>query len=1717
MRPGTILNARYLIIRPLGEGATGSVCLVQDLAQGNREIALKLLRPDVLDAESAERFKNEFRSMTRLRHPNLAEVYDFGSTGEDGLHFLTMEYVEGNDLTAWKWPAIRGRVEELVVQSLRALDYIHARGLLHNDIKPQNILVRSPFQVKLLDFGLAQRRADPGDPGLSGTIQYVAPERLKTGRSEVRSDLYALGVVLYELLAGVPPHGGEDVGSVVASILHGQPRPPREIHPDLPPHLESFVLSLLALDPEARPASAFAALELLNADAPARLSLDTPETHASYVSSGAFIGRDAELENLLDLAHAHVAGDTAGPSRPRVVLISGGSGVGKSRLLRELKHRLQLAGIRSLTGRYYEDGGTPLQPFVEILRQLPHEPPALPDPLRRVLEQVLPRAGSPAIAPESAAGALSKPEVIAGLAAILDQLAGETRGVLFVEDLHWGDAAGAELLEHLLLRAIRSRWLVIGSLRDEEARGKEIDRLLSRSGAFERLRVLPLAPLSLEQTIDLLESMVPFAEPPERLARLLLERSGGNPLYLEELMRGLAEEGTLRRRGDAWIAESPSLQAIRLPVSLASAVARRLSLLPSEDRGVAEALAVFNRPVPTALLATALGIDAPEVLERVASLDRLRLVVMQQGGGGEQLVDVAHSRIREAIYGELAEERRRALHGAVGAALETANRDAIDEAVEDLAHHFVMAVDRDRAITYSLRAAERAGLLFDARNRARFLKNALEFLSEEDAARRLPALYDLARATTYEMGEFEAGLAVSQQMFVEAHRAGDLLQQSKALRMQSWSASFMGDHEGAFDLAGRSLALARSVGDPVEIGAGLNTLASLHGRRGDRREAITYAEEAASVCEASDDVSGLIGALNNRALGHLCLGEAETAIGIIESLLDIARKHDLQYQYYRFLGNLCHARRETGDLAGAAQAAEEALEWARAHGHLELAGHHLSALGQIAAHQGRFDRALQLLNEELAVRREVGDTFGQIQALDHVGTAWSNLGRPDRATEFHREGLELGRREKLKIQEGYLLAASAQVALAGGSPSTAEEMARQALEIARGLVHTRITFFCASVLGLAAIGRGDRKTAAWAARRMEHLDTRSLRYQDRLQLNLTLGRIALALGKVGDAEREVKAGLEIASRCGYREMEWRFRALEGDVLDASGLSDEAAASYNAARSLIERIASEILDPDMQKDYEQNDARREVARRSGETSVPQAGAAPAAGRTVSPLKMLTTIYEITQIVNSILDLKELLNKVMDLAIEMVGAERGLVFLYRSETDEMEVVVARNMEGETIKDATTFSRSILREAWRGRSILSHDAVTDSRFKEFHSVSTYHIRSLICVPLTIKDRPLGTVYVDSRKPGAIFSEDDLRFLETFANQAAIAIENARLYEQVRQENQYLRQAVQERYGYENIIGRSARMRDVFATLTRVAPSNLRVLIRGESGTGKELVARALHHNSPRKDRKFYSENCAALPDTLLESELFGHARGAFTGADTTRRGLFEMADGGTLFLDEVGDMSMPMQSKLLRVLQDGEIRPLGSEVTQRVDVRVISATNRNLEEMIAAKTFREDLYFRLNVISIPLPPLRERRDDTPLLIDHFLARLAQENGTTKLKVDPSLLTLLTRYDWPGNVRQLESQLQRLALFVDGDTLTLNDARRDADFYQKATAPGTRGVDVGVTREEIEGALAKTRGSREEAARLLGISRATLFRKLRQFEVTRKHPRSTRRTPSA
>lgn len=381
--------------------------------------------------------------------------------------------------------------------------------------------------------------------------------------------------------------------------------------------------------------------------------------------------------------------------------------------------------------------------------------------------------------------------------------------------------------------------------------------------------------------------------------------------------------------------------------------------------------------------------------------------------------------------------------------------------------------------------------------------------------------------------------------------------------------------------------------------------------------------------------------------------------------------------------------------------------------------------------------------------------------------------------------------------------------------------------------------------------------------------------------------------------------------------------------------------------------------------------------------------------------------------------------------------------------------------------------------------------------------HIRELSPDTTVIMMTAFGSVdsAVEAMKQGAYdyinkpFKMDEVLII------LSRAVEEKRL----RHELISMREALEARYGFENIVGKSKPMLDVFELIQRVAHTSATVLIHGASGTGKELVAQAIHYNSPRKDGSFVPVNCGAIPEDLLETELFGHVKGAFTGASGDKTGLFAEADHGTLFLDEISELSLPMQTKLLRVLQEKEVRRVGDTKSFSVDVRVIAASNKNLDERVKDGLFREDLFYRLNVIPIVLPELRRRVEDIPLLVQHFLKKYADEAGSLK-RISREALAALMQYPWPGNVRELENAIERTAILCPQDEIGLEDLPRE--LYSSEGLSLSHAMQEGATLEELEKeyilrVLENEKGNQTRASEILGIDRRTLYRKLQRYEA--------------
>ena len=504
--------------------------------------------------------------------------------------------------------------------------------------------------------------------------------------------------------------------------------------------------------------------------------------------------------------------------------------------------------------------------------------------------------------------------------------------------------------------------------------------------------------------------------------------------------------------------------------------------------------------------------------------------------------------------------------------------------------------------------------------------------------------------------------------------------------------------------------------------------------------------------------------------------------------------------------------------------------------------------------------------------------------------------------------------------------------------------------------------------------------------------------------------------------------------------------------------------------------------------------------------------------------VSLLFEVSQLLDGSIDLNQVLNPVLKAIADQMGLERGTITLHNRNTGEISIEAAYGLsESQRERGRYQLGEGITGKVVQtGKPIVIPNIADDPNFLNrtgAHQAASRRKMSFICVPIKLGSETIGTISCVRGFSTQFNLDEDVRLLTIIVSMIAQAVKLRQQVQEERdrlqEENERLQAKLADRFKPANIIGNSQAMQEVFDLIAQVSKSDATVLVRGESGTGKELVAHALHYNSHRAERPFIKVNCAALPETVIESELFGHEKGAFTGAISTRQGRFERANGGTIFLDEIGDLSPTTQIRLLRVLQEREFERVGGNDTIHSNVRVIAATNRNLEQLVETSRFREDLYYRLNVFPIHIPPLRDRKSDITLLADYFTEKYGKQFNKQMKRITTPAIELLTIYHWPGNVRELENCIERAILISSDDVI---HGHHLPPTLQSAESTGTQlhstldeALD-NLERELLLDALKSTKGNMAKAARLLGITERVIGLRIAKHELDPKHYKGKR-----
>ena len=877
----------------------------------------------------------------------------------------------------------------------------------------------------------------------------------------------------------------------------------------------------------------------------------------------------------------------------------------------------------------------------------------------------------------------------------------------------------------------------------------------------------------------------------------------------------------------------------------------------------------------------------------------------------------------------------------------------------------------------------------------------------------------------------------------------------------------------------------------------------------------------------------------------------QEAAATLERSVMVAREAADERTLAVTLGSLAFALQRDDKLDEAQRAHEEALALAEAAGD---AGHIATTRLNLAGiHKTRGDVAAALAHLEAAV--DMGRRSGRVstvrQALLNLANLNLYLGRQARA----QASIDALRAERALLNRGalaQLLALEAELASLVGQLQLAVE---KCTACARAYRAMQRPVDAAEAL-LERVLVEVRIDGANAASLQELLFEAKLLLDDsaahRPLMWLARGLVAQLAADNGQAQQAFLQAIEAARSSGQREWLWRAHQNCAAVMHAEADVEGAVQQRRAALSIVEQIASE-LPRDLREVYWNHPRRRRLllvsspAPSSLRLQCRDSSEVAAAPTELGQLgqQRLARVLEINRAIAGEHNLDRLLEKVTDHAIELIGAERGFVLL-RSKTGKQRLSVhaARARRGD--EPHARFSQSIAeRVVETGEAFVALDAAGDERVRSYVSEHSLMLRSVACVPIRSRSLVIGALYLETRLRAAALFEDERATLAALADQVAIAIETARLVNENRQRAAELEHANRQlevaharleellgrrtqqlqhtkrslrsaravlhgHFGYRGIVGTSAVMRRVYAVIDRVKDTDVPLLLTGESGTGKEVVARAVHKSGGRAKQRFVGVNCGAIPEHLLESELFGHVRGAFTGADRDKKGLFRELAAGTILLDEVGEMPAKMQAGLLRVLQEKVVRPIGGTEELPVNARVIAATHRHLETMVSEGTFREDLYYRLNVIEIRVPPLRERLEDIPLLVDHFLRIFAARHKRPRRTVSREALKRLSDYSWPGNVRQLENLLLNAWILSDGVELSVADfefpgegALSRPPVSSRRACPETASDAHQDERQRIISALQSCNWNRAKAALQIGMPRRTFYRRLKKYGI--------------
>lgn len=1595
----------------------------------NKAIAIKIAREPTTQCNTL--ITREYEILSKFKHPNIISVFDYG-TDKDKRAFFTMEYIDGGTLRQ-KFKGYSKTCLEALMQVVYALITFHSKGYVHGDLKIDNIMyVPRDKRVALIDFafaGIPHRSALQG-----GTLDYIAPEIMKGMGIDQRSDLYSLGVIMYEVF--------------------GDSKPPENYSPlkNIPGSINKMIQRLLLHEPTARGTIP----ELYDVLAQ---FVKKPDFNTSCYK--------VRLPQLVYTGNSDII-DKLLKTNGTALFIKGDTGIGKTRLLQEIRYE----SVKKNRAVLYHSGSKNRHLYETFM-----------DFLDLKAEDTRDRDNSY--------------QVYALIASALARNAQKQPISVLVDDLDYLSEYDIDLFRYIGHGIKTKNITLIGSVTKHNK--------IADVG-FEVITLKPLQEKDVETLLArTFHSVVQKGNNRNRRAveftHWLYTHSGGYPFFIEEILHTVYRNNAIVFQKNIWYVDMSRVTEISVPATMEHFISRRIAECTKRELEILRILALVDRPVDSILLDTLLDFEYAYDLEQLKACG----LIIEYIEDNRRLVFIPNLILAEKVRDSIAKNRIKKYRTYI---IDAIKASALENYyIPVLAQLYMNIDDYETAYSYLLRSAKRAELIHDYFSARKYYGEILRYENG----------IHLDKGSETKLKIADLHLLLDDLPDVIKHCNEVLKSNRKDLYPHAYYNLgtvylSMDNYKKAFGYMQKALKQSRTKDDQDDIKLGIYSLLCLQEKR---NNLIPLFIQPFPISRDKKDIEALIETMYYQSIYEWLKGNIGQAVRRAKETIRLSAPQEmcLHIAYANHLLGIIHHEQEDYDQAEVHMDKalntfmELKMDKATAYAHY--------ARACISSGKGNFTQAFNGLNEMNIISRQINDTNLQYVSVMLKGRITEYLGRFDEAMLLYKIAM------KIKPD-----AACPQCGI------SSVLLKKDQIDDAISLLSPLKTFESDEI-------------------QIRYLILKAVVYMQSVKVKQAkdiLDRILKNISR-NELQPAQKSPLILSVALLYTEMGFSKKALQL-------LKDSNNSVYPKSReAFVARIFTdicrfdmgEIPDIDLRKNIDQlkkmgciydiiycNRIKYEsIIRKNNitvdkKTTIEELNELKDISTAIGAVRECRKIEEIllnlypdhikeltkrqlsTEYLNMFTDLAGLINmklgdedfvqKLLDLVIQATNAERGALFL-KSATGKLTFTAGQNLDKVTIKDARELSQTILKEVEKDNIIIARDALSDSNFSYKKSIILNQIRSLLCVPLSIQKNVVGALYLDSRKAADTFNVKDKEMLLSVSRILASVIDKSAAFRMMNQENLLLKAKMINDIGSGFVLGKSTQMKNVYQLINSVSETLSPVLLQGETGTGKGMLARLIHIRSKRSKDKFIVINCGAIPDTLLESELFGHKRGAFTGAMSDKKGLLEEADKGTVFLDEIANTSPAFQAKLLDTIEMKRIRRVGDTKMRSIDVRWIFATNRDLEHEIAQKSFREDLFYRINVVKIEIPPLRKRKQDIPVLAQFFLKKYSDEMGKQIKGFSAQALNKLKRYSWPGNVRELQNVIERAVVFIEGDRINEHNVQI-VEESPKEIIKINLAKDRAVKKALIK-ALHIANWNVKKAAQMLGVNRKTVQRYMNEYNV--------------